>query len=130
MKKINWKLLLTTLVIVSYPWLSQGADPTEDHLMTWDNPTTYTDGSLIAPGDLITNKIKHGTQSGIYSDVLTFPTTTSYLMTNIPVGKHYYVVTVTPKNGAESDPSNEIVITVVDDRKSSACATFNSTRIR
>lgn len=131
MKNMKWKLLLVALAIVTYPWNVQAADPTQDHQLGWTLPTTYTNNDPILSGDLVSVKVKHGTVAGTYPDVVTIPSTTTYIEKNLLVGTHYFVVTVVTKNGLESANSNEINIPVTDDRVNVGCGnSLKSTRIR
>ncbi|OFZ11489.1 MAG: hypothetical protein A2Z20_12475 [Bdellovibrionales bacterium RBG_16_40_8] len=76
--------------------------------LTWDNPTTNTDGSPLT--DLSGIKIYYGTSSGNYTTVIdhTDPSTTTETFA-IPKGvMYYFAATAYNAFGNESDFSHEV----------------------
>jgi trimeric autotransporter adhesin len=84
--------------------------------LTWDAPTTNTDGSALNPAtDLSLYKIYYGTASQTYTQVVnvTNPGTTTVSTTlNLSPGTYYFVVTTVNTSGQESSYSNEAVKTI------------------
>ena len=82
--------------------------------LTWDAPTSYTDGSPLAPGDLKEFRIYFSTQPGSYSTSSYYTVlapATSITVTEIisqSAGTYYFVVTAVDTTNMESDISNEV----------------------
>jgi hypothetical protein len=84
--------------------------------LTWDAPTTNTDGSSLNPvTGLTTYKIYYGTASQTYTQVMVFanPGTTTITQTfDLSAGTYYFAVTTVDSSGTESDYSNEVMKTI------------------
>jgi hypothetical protein len=84
--------------------------------LTWDAPTTNTDGSTLNPAtDLSMYKIYYGTASRTYTQVVnvTNPGTTTITKTlNLSPGTYYFTVTTVNTSGQESSYSNEATRTI------------------
>jgi hypothetical protein len=84
--------------------------------LTWDAPTTNTDGSPLNPAtDLTTYRIYYGTASQTYTQTVnvTNPGTATITKTlNLSPGTYYFVVTTVNTAGQESSYSNEAVKTI------------------
>ncbi len=84
--------------------------------LSWDAPTTRTDGSSLNPvTDISGYKIYYGTASGTYTQVVnvTNPGTATITQTlNLPSGTYYFVVTDIDTSGQESSYSNEAMKTL------------------
>jgi len=84
--------------------------------MTWDAPTTNTDGSSLNPAtDLSLYKLYYGTASQTYTQVVTVtnPGTTTITGTvNLSPGTYYFAVTTVNTSGQESSFSNEAMKTI------------------
>jgi hypothetical protein len=84
--------------------------------LTWDAPTTNTDGSSLNPAtDLSLYKIYYGTASLAYTTVVnvTNPGTTTISQTlNLSPGTYYFAVTTVDASGQESSYSNEVMKTI------------------
>ena len=80
--------------------------------LTWDAPTTNTDGLPIT--GLGGYKIYYGTSSGIYTGVLDVGNITSYTVDNLNLAPNTYYVAITAydSSGNESDFSNESSTTI------------------
>ncbi len=74
--------------------------------LSWDAPTTNTDGSPLA--DLAGYKLYYGTSSGSYSQTINVGTTSSYTVTGLLGGTYYFAVTAYDSEGNESAYSNEV----------------------
>jgi hypothetical protein len=89
---------------------------TEGVTLTWDVPTTNTDGSSLDPAtDLSLYKIYYGTASLLYTTVVnvTNPGTTTISQTlNLSPGTYYFAVTTVDISGQESSYSNEVMKTI------------------
>jgi hypothetical protein len=84
--------------------------------LTWDAPTTNTDGSALNPvTDLTTYKVYYGTASQTYTQVVTVtnPGTATISKTlNLSPGTYYFAVTTVNTSGQESNHSNEAIKTI------------------
>jgi len=84
--------------------------------LTWDAPTTNTDGSSLNPAtDLSMYKVYYGTASQTYTQVVNVanPGTTTITTTlNLSPGTYYVVVTTVDTSGQESSYSNEAMKTI------------------
>ena len=103
-------LLLFVVVAIAEPLIN----------FTWDDPTTYNNGTLIPSGDLERRTLKCGdTAGGPYPAEVEFQSQTppsledmAFLVGNQP-GTYYCVTTVwSAQYGTESGPSNEANFTV------------------
>ncbi|MBZ0156183.1 MAG: fibronectin type III domain-containing protein, partial [Alphaproteobacteria bacterium] len=74
--------------------------------LSWDAPTTNTDGSPLT--DLAGYKLYYGTSSGSYSQTINVGTTSSYTVTGLLGGTYYFAVTAYDSEGNESAYSNEV----------------------
>jgi hypothetical protein len=81
--------------------------------LTWDAPSTYTDGSFLNPlTDLASYKIYYGISSHLYSHSMTItnPGTSTVSRTlTLPSGTYYLAVTCIDTLGLESNYSNEVI---------------------
>ena len=82
--------------------------------VAWDQPTTYTDGSPIAAGELVSNTVY--VAYGSVTNVQRMPATTNAVMSLPLLTRYVLTVTATTSNGSESEPSDPLVI---DKRKPS-----------
>jgi len=76
--------------------------------LTWTPPTTNVDGTPLI--DLAGYKVKYGTSSGSYANVVTLndPLADAYVVEGLTSGiTYYFVVTAFNVSAVESDPSNE-----------------------
>ena len=81
----------------------------EQVTLSWDAPTTYTDGTSLT--DYFGGyKVYYGTSSGNYPNVTDVGDVTAYTVSNLPAGNYYFAVTTYDKFGNESDYSNEVVL--------------------
>jgi trimeric autotransporter adhesin len=84
--------------------------------LTWDAPTTNTDGSSLNPvTELSMYKIYYGTASQNYTQVVTITnpgTTTITHPVNLSSGTYYFTVTTVNTAGQESSYSNEAMRTI------------------
>jgi hypothetical protein len=84
--------------------------------LTWDAPTTNTDGSSLNPlTDLSIYKIYYGTASQTYTQMVsvTNPGITTITKTlNLSPGTYYFTVTTVNISGQESSYSNEVIKTI------------------
>ncbi|HTN42830.1 MAG TPA: fibronectin type III domain-containing protein, partial [Nitrospiria bacterium] len=76
-----------------------------DASLTWNAPTTNTDGSPLT--DLAGFKVYYGTSSGIYSTTIDAGNQTTYTVTGLGTGTFYFTVTAYDSSGNESGFSNE-----------------------
>ena len=80
--------------------------------LTWDAPTTYTDGSQIALDQLGAYKVYYGHASHTYTSNVSVPNpmtpTVTYVLSSLPTGTYFFAVAATDIYGNESDPSNEV----------------------
>ena len=83
-----------------------------DNSLEWTNPTTFTDGSTIPVGDLVSVRIFRKVGQGAYSLYQTIPINTQYVDTNQNNGTYCYQVAVVRFNGIQSGLSNEACRTV------------------
>ncbi|MCK9417975.1 MAG: hypothetical protein M0R70_01190 [Nitrospirae bacterium] len=96
------------------PRSALASTPTTTLTLTWDAPTTYTDGSTLASGDLKEFRIYFSNQPGSYSTgsyYIVLAPATSVTVTEIisqPAGTYYFVVTAVDTTNMESDISNEV----------------------
>lgn len=109
----RWNFLLYVvalpcLVFVSV-FLLAGTSRAEQVALSWNAPTTYTDGTPMT--DLTGYKIYYGTSSGNYSNVTDVGNVTSYTVANLATGTYYFAVTAYDSAGVESAYSNEVVLT-------------------
>ena len=84
--------------------------------LTWDAPTTNTDGSSLNPlTDLSIYKVYYGTASQTYTQMVsvTNPGITTITKTlNLSPGTYYFTVTTVNISGQESSYSNEVIKTI------------------
>ncbi|MBI5549492.1 MAG: fibronectin type III domain-containing protein, partial [Deltaproteobacteria bacterium] len=77
-------------------------------VLSWDAPTTFTDGSALT--DLTGYRIYYGTSSGSYATTVNVsnPAAVSYTISNLPGGATYhFIVTALSASGGESAFSSE-----------------------
>jgi hypothetical protein len=77
-------------------------------LLSWTPPTQNSDGSTLT--DLAGYRIRYGTASGDYSDVVEInnPGITSHLIENLPSAEYYFVMVAFNGSGIESTYSAEV----------------------
>ena len=85
--------------------------------LTWDAPTTRTDGSSLNPAtDLSAYKLYYGTATHNYTNSVNVANPgTSGVITdsfNLPHGTYYFVVTAVDVYGQESAPSVQISMVI------------------
>lgn len=85
-------------------------------VLSWTDPTTESNGSPLPAGDVANYNIHIGTSTGVYSKVVSLPSTntTSCLVSQLSLadGNWYAVVTAVDVAGNESAYSNEINFTL------------------
>lgn len=103
--------LLIAIGVITAPFVFA-----DDNSLSWNNATTYEDGSTIAPGDIAGTNVYYAsgaigdpdiTDLAAYS-LLTqvAPDVESYVDVNRTNGLHCYYVAHETVNGVESQPSN------------------------
>jgi hypothetical protein len=60
-------------------------------------------------------KVYCGTAPGVYGTPTAIPNQTAWIVKDLNKGTYYFVVTAFDADGNESDPSNEVSITVPDE---------------
>ncbi len=95
-----------------------GGTSTGKATLTWDAPTTRSDGTHLNPAtDIATYRLYYGTSSGNYTQHvnvapnLVAPYITTDTIT-LPLGTYYFVVTTIDAFGQESSYSQEAVKTI------------------
>ncbi len=73
--------------------------------LSWDVPTTNADGTPLT--DLAGFKVYYGNASGNYTTIIDVGNTTTYVVSNLSPGPHYFTVTAYNISGYESDYSVE-----------------------
>lgn len=73
--------------------------------LSWDVPTTNADGTPLT--DLAGFKVYYGNASGIYTTIIDVGKITTYVVSNLSPGPHYFTVTAYNISGYESDYSVE-----------------------
>ena len=79
-------------------------------VLSWDPPTTNTDGSSLT--DLAGFKAYYGTASGNYGIIIDVGNVFTYTVTGLSNGTYYFVVTAYDTSGNESGFSNEVSKTI------------------
>ena len=74
-------------------------------ILSWDVPTTNADGTPLT--DLAGFKVYYGNASGIYTKIIDVGNITTYVVSNLSPGPHYFTVTAYNISGYESDYSVE-----------------------
>jgi len=118
------------LAMTTFPWTAQAAEVTQDWSLEWTLPDHYVNGDVLPITDITNIKVKHGVQTGTFPDIVTIATATNYVAANVPIGTHYWVVTVITRNGKESAPSPTFSATVTDDRPAGGCSSLTGRRLR
>lgn len=90
-----------------------------DAIVSWDPPTTYEDGSPLAPSEIQSYTVYYGTTpSGPYGfSTSVAGTVTTVTLSGLTAGNWYFVARVKATNGLESANSNEVVKSVVSTSK-------------
>ncbi len=95
-----------------------GGTSTGKAILTWNAPTTRSDGTYLNPAtDIATYRLYYGTSSGNYTQHvnvtpnLVAPYITTDTIT-LPLGTYYFVVTTIDAFGQESSYSQEAVKTI------------------
>ena len=88
------------------------AQPTGTAALSWQPPTTNTDGSALT--DLSGFVISYGTSPGSLTQQVTIsnPGTTSYTVTGLATGTWYFAIDATASNGTHSALSNVVSDTI------------------
>jgi hypothetical protein len=73
--------------------------------LSWDVPTTNADGTPLT--DLAGFKVYYGNASGNYTTIIDVGNITTYVVSNLSPGPHYFTVTAYNISGYESDYSIE-----------------------
>jgi len=78
--------------------------------LNWTAPSTRSDGTPISLANINGYRIYHGTSPGNYTNVEDVPdgTATTAVVTDVPAGTHYVVMTTYDTDGRESAQSQEI----------------------
>ena len=81
--------------------------------LSWMPPTENTDGTPLS--DLAGYKLYWGTSPGVYPSSVTIdnPGVTTFIIENLVPATYYFVATAFNAEGAESEPSNEAISTVL-----------------
>ncbi len=79
-------------------------------VLSWDPPTTNTDGTPLT--DLGGYKLYYGTGSGSYGSVIDVGNVITYTVTGLLDGTYYFAVTAHDTLGNESNFSNEVFRTI------------------
>src|SRR3989344_2093573 len=120
---------MTIIVVVMLLFVSEmshnannsfGDGTSNEAVLTWDYPTTNTDGTVLT--DLAGFKVYYGTASGNYSTVIdvAFATcvtaspcsSSTFTVTNLSVATYYFAVTAYDTSGNESEFSDEVSKTI------------------
>ncbi len=99
MKRLS---LIIVLIFTLLPSIVFGETAT----LTWEAPTTNTDGSTIT--DLAGYYVYKGLTSGTYEMSWDVGNVTTYMTPDLPDGTHYFVVTAYDTSANESAYSNEV----------------------
>jgi len=97
------KLLIALTLIVSLFSVVYAGTAT----LQWTVPTTYVDGSALPSTEILKFTVYQGTASHVYPTRIDVGNVTSYTLSSLGTGTHFFAVSVTTKNGLESDLSNE-----------------------
>jgi len=102
------KKLLLTLSILALPLLAFGII----RQVGWDAPTTYDDGTPLAPAEIAFYRVAWGTvKGGPYPNVVDTQDNNTMLSLDFPANNRIYLVARTVgTNGMESDNSAELSI--------------------
>ena len=77
-------------------------------VLSWTDPTTYNDGSVLPPTDIGGYKLYYGPSTGNYTNVIDIgPNDSNIFDLQLPSGIYFFTLTVYDKDGDESDKSNE-----------------------
>jgi hypothetical protein len=105
-------LLMASLIctiFVLFPCLVQDAF-SEQVTLSWDPPTTNTDGTPLT--DLSGYKVYYGTTTKSYSQTIDAGNTNTYTVSNLSNGTFYFAVTAYDVSRNESAYSNEVSKTI------------------
>ena len=112
-KKHNWYhlyIIYLIIIIITGGCGDGGGGGTETAALSWDAPTTNTDGTDLA--DLAGYKIYYGTSSGTYDSFIDVAKVTTYTVTELTPATYYFAVTAYDEAGNESAYSNEVSKTI------------------
>lgn len=102
------KFLPVLAIVVVLAGLAYAASVT----LSWNAPTTYTDGSPVALSDIGGYKIYYGHATRTYTSIVSVANPMTAIVTStlssLPTGTYYFAVTAYGTDGIESDYSNEI----------------------
>ncbi len=87
------------------PGSPSGGTATGTAILSWDVPTTNADGTPLT--DLAGFKVYYGNASGNYTTIVDVGNITTYVVSNLGPGPHYFTVTAYNTSGYESDYSAE-----------------------
>ena len=81
---------------------------------SWTAPSEREDGTGLSPSEIAGFRIHYGASSGDYSNTIDIDdhTATQAILTGIPSGTYFVVVTTVDTEGQESVFSSEIVVTL------------------
>ncbi|HFD80204.1 MAG TPA: fibronectin type III domain-containing protein [Gammaproteobacteria bacterium] len=79
--------------------------------LSWQPPSQRVDGESLSLSEIGSYRIYYGTRSGRYDYRIEIsdPSTTSYVITDLPVDTYYFVLTTVDVDGRESGYSTEAV---------------------
>ncbi len=80
--------------------------PTFSVTLSWDPPTTNTDGTPLT--DLAGYRVYYGNSPGSYSYSIDVGNVTTFTLSNLTSGTYYFAVTAYNSSGIESGFSNEV----------------------
>ncbi len=114
--KWRYKKILTTLLFLTLPLTLAGCggsgsgSSSESVTLTWDAPTTNTDGTPLT--DLAGYIVYYGTPSNNYTNSVNIGNSTGAVISNLSPGTWYFAVTAYDTSGNESSFSNEVSTTI------------------
>ncbi len=108
---------ITFTVLATLSGLAQAGDA----IVSWDLPTTYEDGTPLAPSEILGVVIYYGnTPGGPYPNSKIVPSPgLTITITNLAAGNWYFVATAMATNNLESVHSNEVLKSVANTTKPS-----------
>lgn len=107
MKKLIVLSTLCILLLIGLPAAAQAASQT----VTWQAPTTYSDGSPIEAGTVLSYTVYYGTSAGVYTGTVSAGNVLTYTVTGLTAGIKYYFAISCTANAVESSRSNEVAKT-------------------
>jgi hypothetical protein len=86
-----------------------GASPQTSAILSWDAPTTYSDGSALTVAGY---RVYSGDAPGAYAMPVDVQNATTYTFPDLASGTYYFAVTVYDPSGTECLFSNEVSKTI------------------